>query len=1169
MQSVVMEGTGSPIAALSQSLPLQEEAAGEEEGGAGRSPAPLASPEDETTSSSFSSSSSVDQPLRTEPPVPPEPPPDRTDSPCRTQPLGEPPAPPPCPSAGPRDPPLPQEAPAGPRDPPLPQEAPAGPRDPPRPQEAPAGPRDPPLPQEASAGPRDPPRPQEASAGPRDPPRPQEAPAGSSATEQRPEEGDPVRPPPPLPSDTGGQALGPPSLENQELHRNQPPPAPPTLAPPVAAEALCGGLEGGEPCAPSRPAPGPKLCGYLDKRGGPLRAWKRRWFMYEEKKSQLFYYRTAQDLTPLGRVGLGSATFTLPLKGEEGCFHIQTPERTYILKAVNQAAMMYWLQQLQMRRWQYRELLSGGAPPSQPASSDATNNNNNVVSAGSPEDFLPMEKSPRGLVGEEAAHQPPRPRAGGLANMSLKHPLIEIQNSVHNLLAKRSSQEYSQSVFHVESAPPWTPPSQAAGAPPSALQTPPIFPSPGTPTTPSTPSTPSTPPLLPSTGPSAQRPPEGGRKSPAVLNTQNSRRNKSRGTVSNIRRETSSADRMSRLQQDKDVLGEEVKSQKELVWLLHKALEASQLEKRTCTEFLAAVGEQQRLEVLRHRERQAADLRRRLDDLAAQTEGLRRSLAEKESQVVDLQENIDLLTEKNQAKQEVILKISDQLSTCMANPQHKVSTSIGLQAQTCGLLQEENENLKDDIAAYKTQNKFLNSEIYQLTKLWRKSSEQEKSLMVKCAHLEASGCQKESRYLGVLQRLQENQGLDAAQRGVVRGLVEDALQGDPAGSLQKAALGGPLLDHDDYGFKILPDYEVEDIKLLAKIQALEIRSHNLLYQDAGDRPLLGRWSQYLASRSDGDFCPSPELKNLLRAGVPREFRQRVWRWIVRARTLTLREQHPHRYQQLCEKSLTSPHPASRQILLDLHRTLTTNKHFSAPSSPALQKLQRILLAFSWQNPTIGYCQGLNRLAAVSLLVLQDEEDAFWCLVAVVEVIMPLDYYTKNLVASQADQRVLKDFMAEKLPRLAAHLEEHAVDVSLVTFNWFLVGFVESLPSDLLLRVWDAFLYEGTKVLFRYALALFKYKEEDILKIHDNVEIYQYLRFFTKTVTDGRKLTSIAFTVMNPFPGRILRNRRAVHLERLQGEMQELEEQQREFVSECPVQKDKDLDTLLSEDEEEP
>lgn len=43
---------------------------------------------------------------------------------------------------------------------------------------------------------------------------------------------------------------------------------------------------------------------------------------------------------------------------------------------------------------------------------------------------------------------------------------------------------------------------------------------------------------------------------------------------------------------------------------------------------------------------------------------------------------------------------------------------------------------------------------------------------------------------------------------------------------------------------------------------------------------------------------------------------------------------------------------------------------------------------------------LLRLAAISLLVLQNEEEAFWCLVAVVEAIMPQDYYTKDLVASQ-------------------------------------------------------------------------------------------------------------------------------------------------------------------------
>lgn len=38
---------------------------------------------------------------------------------------------------------------------------------------------------------------------------------------------------------------------------------------------------------------------------------------------------------------------------------------------------------------------------------------------------------------------------------------------------------------------------------------------------------------------------------------------------------------------------------------------------------------------------------------------------------------------------------------------------------------------QDDMEAYRTQNRFLNSEIYQLTRLWRTSSEQEKSLMMK------------------------------------------------------------------------------------------------------------------------------------------------------------------------------------------------------------------------------------------------------------------------------------------------------------------------------------------------------------------------------------------------------------------------------------------------------
>ena len=51
-----------------------------------------------------------------------------------------------------------------------------------------------------------------------------------------------------------------------------------------------------------------------------------------------------------------------------------------------------------------------------------------------------------------------------------------------------------------------------------------------------------------------------------------------------------------------------------------------------------------------------------------------------------------------------------------------------------------------------------------------------------------------------------------------------------------------------------------------------------------------------------------------------------------------------------------------------------------------------------------------------------------CLVAIVEILMPKDYYSKTLMASQADQRVLRDLLAEKLPRLSAHFESLKYDM---------------------------------------------------------------------------------------------------------------------------------------------
>lgn len=48
-------------------------------------------------------------------------------------------------------------------------------------------------------------------------------------------------------------------------------------------------------------------------------------------------------------------------------------------------------------------------------------------------------------------------------------------------------------------------------------------------------------------------------------------------------------------------------------------------------------------------------------------------------------------------------------------------------------------------------------------------------------------------------------------------------------------------------------------------------------------------------------------------------------------------------------------------------------------------LGRILLAFSVHKPKIGYCQSMNYIAALLLLILEkNEENTFWVLVSLID-----------------------------------------------------------------------------------------------------------------------------------------------------------------------------------------
>jgi len=206
-----------------------------------------------------------------------------------------------------------------------------------------------------------------------------------------------------------------------------------------------------------------------------------------------------------------------------------------------------------------------------------------------------------------------------------------------------------------------------------------------------------------------------------------------------------------------------------------------------------------------------------------------------------------------------------------------------------------------------------------------------------------------------------------------------------------------------------------------------------------------------------------ELKFIIRHGISLEYRAKFW-WNLSGGDQIFQEGYynqmvkqyegmksTHTQQiDLVRNLLAAPKFDSRQPFFpphqDILRTLPTNVAYCSAEAPGIDKLRRLLIAYSWRNPVIGYCQGMNMLAGIFLLVLE-EEQAFWAFTAMVENIMPPDYFTSNLIQSQADQRVLRELVIEKFPRLIKHLEANGVELGLITFNWFLTAFVECVPPE--------------------------------------------------------------------------------------------------------------------------
>ncbi|KAJ8063092.1 hypothetical protein OCU04_008335 [Sclerotinia nivalis] len=232
-----------------------------------------------------------------------------------------------------------------------------------------------------------------------------------------------------------------------------------------------------------------------------------------------------------------------------------------------------------------------------------------------------------------------------------------------------------------------------------------------------------------------------------------------------------------------------------------------------------------------------------------------------------------------------------------------------------------------------------------------------------------------------------------------------------------------------------------------------------------------------------------EFKNLVLGGIPVAYRAKIWAECSGASAMRI----PGYYDDLIARSEEDDDPAVvAQIQMDINRTLTDNIFFR--KGPGVAKLNEVLLAYSRRNYEVGYCQGMNLITACLLLIMPTAEDAFWVLTSIIEHTLPPGYYDHSLLASRADQQVLRQYVAEILPKLSQHLDDLCIELEALTFQWFLSVFTDCLSAEALFRVWDVVLCmnDGSTFLFQVALALLKLNEQQLLQCSSPANVYTYI-----------------------------------------------------------------------------
>ncbi|KAI5121866.1 hypothetical protein M0805_001074 [Coniferiporia weirii] len=250
------------------------------------------------------------------------------------------------------------------------------------------------------------------------------------------------------------------------------------------------------------------------------------------------------------------------------------------------------------------------------------------------------------------------------------------------------------------------------------------------------------------------------------------------------------------------------------------------------------------------------------------------------------------------------------------------------------------------------------------------------------------------------------------------------------------------------------------------------------------------WTSYLRAHGRNlSLLRYPQFTRLVQVGLPNRLRGEIWETL--SGSIYLRFSNPGLYHQILEDNKDKTTTSIDDIEKDLHRSLP--EYSAYQTEEGISTLRRVLTAYSFRNPELGYCQAMNILAA-AILIYMSEEQAFWLLEVLCDRLLP-GYYSPSMHGTLLDQRVFESLVQKCLPMIHDHFQVVDVQLSVASLPWFLSLYINSMPMIFAFRIVDCFFCMGPKVLFQVGLAILKINGEALLEIQDDGGFISLMRVY--------------------------------------------------------------------------